>query len=40
VIQAESAWTADAARQLAKLLPDELSDLRDGIEQRFGSASE
>lgn len=37
VIQAESAWTATGAQHLADLLPDELSDLRVGIEQRFGS---
>ena len=37
VIQAQTAWTAEGARHLAELLPDELSDLRDGIERRFGS---
>ena len=37
VIQAETAWTAAGARHLAGLLPAELSDLRDGINRRFGS---
>jgi len=36
VIQAETAWTVEGARHLAELVPDELSDLRDGIERRFG----
>jgi len=39
VIQAEAAWTVNGARQLAQLLPDELGDLRSGIEERFGAIS-
>jgi hypothetical protein len=30
------AWTPDGARRLAQLLPDELADLREDIEARFG----
>jgi hypothetical protein len=32
-IQAEAAWTAAGARQLAQILPEELWDLRQNIEQ-------
>ena len=39
VIQAEAAWTAEGARHLAALLPDELSDLRAAIEKELGSAA-
>jgi hypothetical protein len=36
-IQAEAAWTAEGARQLAGMLPQELEDLRISIERRFWS---
>jgi hypothetical protein len=40
VIQAERAWTVEGARHLAELLPDELGDLRDGIQRRFGPVAD
>jgi hypothetical protein len=36
-IQAEAAWTVHGVLKLAALLPEELKELRVGIEQRFGT---
>ena len=39
-IQADQAWTADAARRLAELLPDRFADLRQSIRRRFDEPDE
>lgn len=39
-IQAERAWTVDGALHLAELLPDDLADVRDGIQRRFRTDSD